>query len=486
MGPLYGNTQGGRFADSKKKLQQNQTGAGVQRLLSLCLLGDLFLLYTVIMQLTHQQKAFEASTTVNLALLVLFAVGAVALCYGVIRTQAWKRTLCLFLIFTILYLIFAFSQLPLVKKYREIWISTAWSTMRHQGLATYYLPASIVKEVTEREQQGRDNQVGNNTGDLTVAEEDRAGWLNDPNLGKGLAEQDDDFESLSEEQKRFYGLFYELDRASAEDWFKSHPDALSKGYDHILINESRIGGSGTSIRTKLGEKVLAIDVDNQILLLEVDCDGSRGVLAIAKDNSRLHLRPSSRKNHGETAGTIAQHSGGILAMTGSGFEDVGGVGDGSQLVGWAMCDGDTSGKHAGYGYKRLELHEDNWFYIRDAFDSVGKDTTDAMEFTPALIINGKKLDPGIWTSQNPRACIGQSERGEILMLCVEGRSLSSPGCSVEICADVLLQHDGMTAMNCDGGTTAIMWYHGAPVMRCSNSAIPQGRYLPNAWVYDGN
>ena len=50
---------------------------------------------------------------------------------------------------------------------------------------------------------------------------------------------------------------------------------------------------------------------------------------------------------------------------------------------------------------------------------------------------------------------------------------------------MLLQHDGLTALNCDGGTTAIMWYRGEPVMRCSNTAIPNGRYLPNAWVYLG-
>ena len=31
-----------------------------------------------------------------------------------------------------------------------------------------------------------------------------------------------------------------------------------------------------------------------------------------------------------------------------------------------------------------------------------------------------------------------------------------------------------------------MWYKGEPVMRCSNAAIPQGRYLPNAWVIVGN
>jgi exopolysaccharide biosynthesis protein len=358
--------------------------------------------------------------------------------------------------------------------------------MRHQGLATYYFPDSVVKEVTDREAEGREAQVGDNTVDIFEHDADVHDWMNSGAV-EGLAVPDEKVVELEDSDKKdFYLLFYELDLDSTEAWLQAHPEALENGYEHIMINESALGGEGTTIRTRLGEKVLAIDTENQILLLEVNCDGSRGVMAIAKLASRLHLCPASNlPYYGETAGSIAKRNGGVLAMTGSGFIDEGGVGNGGDIAGWAMCGGKSYGEHYGWGYKRMELHENNWFYIKDAFDSVGSETTDAMEFTPALITNGKKLNPGIWTSQNPRACIGQSNRGEILMLCVEGRSLSSPGCSVEICADVLLQHDCITAMNCDGGTTAIMWYRGEPVMRCSNSAIPQGRYLPNAWVYFG-
>ena len=72
------------------------------------------------------------------------------------------------------------------------------------------------------------------------------------------------------------------------------------------------------------------------------------------------------------------------------------------------------------------------------------------------------------------------------MLGVEGRGAGgSWGCPVSVCTDVLLPHDCITALNCDGGTTAILWYNGEPILRCSNSAIPQGRRLPNAWVYAG-
>ena len=427
-------------------------------------------------------------TIVFACLSILFLILTVVFC-------KWQRTICVLLALAIIYLVCVFSNIPLIKKYRDMWISTAMSTMRHQGLATFYFPESMCKGNEDDVRRAEEGQIGDNTVD--VPREEGQLFADDPieamrqameNAEEGdLFTVDDSFFEMSEDQQRFYARFYELDIASTEAYLKDHPEAVSNGYEHIFINNSALGAGGTSIRTKLGEKVLAIDTDNQILLLEVDAAGSRGVLAIAKDNTKLHLfSATTLPTMGQTAGTIASNNGGILAMTGSGFIDEGGVGMGGEIAGYAMCGGREYGTHLGWGSKRLELHEDNWFYLQDAPSSTGAGTTDAMEFHPGILINGKRIDPGIWTSQNPRACIGQSSRGEILMLCVEGRTLASPGCSIEVCADILVAHDGLNAINCDGGTTAIMWYRGNPVMRCSNAAIPQGRYLPNAWVIVGN
>ena len=498
MGTFNGNAPGGgRFAaqTGNTAKRKKKAGAALQLLLAFALFIDLFLLYTIAMQMTHQQKAVEMSAKSNLIALCAFAVGAIILGWLVIRFCSWQRTLCLYLALAIIYLLCVFSNFPFIKKYREIWIDTAMSTMRHQGLATYYIPAPIVEEVTARTKKAEEAQVGDNTKDVPKQEADlfaddpleamrKAGENGD---GSDLFSQDINFYDLPEEQQRFFARFYELDIKSTLDYLKDHPEAVANGYDHLFINNSAIGAGGTSIRTKLGEKVLAIDTDNRVLLLEVDCDGSRGVLAVAKDPSRLHLfAATTLPGMGQTAGVIAQNNGGILAMTGSGFIDEGGVGMGGEIAGYAMCGGREYGTHFGWGSKRLELREDNWLYLVDAFERTTPGTTDAMEFHPGLLINGNLLDPQGWTSQNPRACIGQSSRGEILMLCVEGRTVANPGCSVVVCANVLKQHDGLNAINCDGGTTAIMWYRGNPVIRCSNAAIPQGRYLPNAWVYVGD
>ena len=58
-----------------------------------------------------------------------------------------------------------------------------------------------------------------------------------------------------------------------------------------------------------------------------------------------------------------------------------------------MSNGKAYGDHfSAYAYKRIELHEDDLFYIKDALSPVSEDCTDAAEFTPALIVDGKKID----------------------------------------------------------------------------------------------
>jgi exopolysaccharide biosynthesis protein len=152
-----------------------------------------------------------------------------------------------------------------------------------------------------------------------------------------------------------------------------------------------------------------------------------------------------------------------------------------------MCNGQTFGQHMLPGYKRLELHEDNLIYIRDAGEDVAWDCTDAVEFSPAMIIDGNIVvdDRSGFSDLQPRACIGQSQYGEILMLLVEGRLHTvSLGISVPDCAVILSDHKCAQAMNLDGGTSAMVWYKGDYIMKSSNPVLQAGRTLPNAFVYE--
>lgn len=296
---------------------------------------------------------------------------------------------------------------------------------------------------------------------------------------------------LTQEQQAFYETFYQLDFDSTEAYLAAHPEALAQGYAGLRLDRAGLDEDGLDIWTTGGEQVLAVDAVNGILLVRIQGERYRGVLAIAKDPQRLHLYTSAdlltdaneTTGSGQTAGEIAAQHEGLLAITASGFLDESGVGTGGALAGFCRADGQNYGIHTAQNSKRLELREDHWLYVADANTVCGKDVTDAMEFEPALIVDGRRLEDYVYTGENPRACVGQTDRGEILMLAIEGRLPDSAGCNTGECTSILQRYRAITAMNMDGGTSAMLWYNGRPVLRCSNPLTPEGRQLPNAWVY---
>ena len=398
-----------------------------------------------------------------------------------------------------LYFFCVYTNNAFVKKWRTIYINTAMDTMTHQWLATYFIPKDVIDEVRYEYGLVKAATVGKESTwskpDTTTAADGSANnniTHIDPNVTHETGEKTDELtpEELEKQaEEAFYELFWELDRSSMEAYLAQYPDTLANGWDHIYINEAGFDDQGTSIQTTFGEQVLAIDAKNAILLVRISGKGYRGVLAVGKDPSRLSIEMASTLGvAGQLSGEIAAAHNGVLAMNANGFLDPGGAGNGGLLAGYSMSNGTAYGDHfSAYAYKRIELHEDNLFYIKDALSPVSEDCTDAAEFTPALIVDGKKIMDDYWTGEQPRACIGQSEKYEILMLVIEGRYPLKGilGTSVNNCSEILLQHKCMQAINLDGGSSAMLWFDGEYVTQSSSSPLRYtgGRPLPNAWVY---
>lgn len=388
--------------------------------------------------------------------------------------------LCIVLFFEALYCFLVFTKIEPIKDLRDAFIETALSTMSHQWLAELFLPKYMVEEVRAKDLYLRQKQAEHNSSRPTPSESVET---SEP-VTEATEPTEPDID-LAEEA--FYELYWELSRTSFEEYLDDHPETLANGWENIYINEAGLYDEGTSIYTQQGEQVLAIDVPNKLLLVRVSGTGYLGVLAIGKDPAQLRCEASAGIGYyGQTLGEIVEGSGGVIGMTGSGFYDPDGNGSGGIIAGYAMCEGVPHGFHYGdTGYKRIELASDNRFYICNSNTETTPDTTDAVEFSPALIIDGELMVGGFydWNGINPRAAIGQSEYGEILMLIIEGRQVGrSIGTDTETCAKILMKHKGYTAMNLDGGTSAVMYYHGEYVTRCSNRNI-DSRLLPNAWVY---
>ena len=390
-----------------------------------------------------------------------------------------------------LYFLCIYSNIPFIVKYRTIYINTAMNTMRHQWLATYFIPDNVIDKVRYEyglqvaASNGKESQWGN---------ADASAEVTKPTVNEIEAEIVEEEKPDPEEQARlareaFFEVFWEIDEASMDAYVAEHPDVIANGWDSIHINEAGIEDEGTNIESIYGEQVLGIDAANGVLLLRISGKGYRGVLAVGKDPSRLSIEMATTLGTaGQLSGTIAEAHNGVLAMNANGFLDPNGAGNGGLLAGYTMSNGKAYGDHfSAYAYKRIELHEDDLFYIKDALSPVSEDCTDAAEFTPALIVDGKKIMDDYWTGEQPRACIGQSEKYEILMLVIEGRYPLEGilGTSVNNCSEILLQHKCMQAINLDGGSSAMLWFDGEYVTQSSSSPLRYtgGRPLPNAWVY---
>ena len=395
-----------------------------------------------------------------------------------------------------LYFVAVYSNIPFIARYRTIYIQTAMSTMRHQWLATAFIPSPVINEVMDGVAEARRAQIGKESSwhiddKPAVKPDEKPGTVKPVESVKPAEPTAPTLTPEEQAEQDFYTLFWEIDQDSMEAYLAEHPEALDNGWGGIYINEAGLDDSGTSIRTTMDEQVLAIDVPNQILLVRVEGSGAGGrylgVLAIAKDPSKLSVKNSESAWAGQYAQTIANNNNGVLAMTASGFIDDGGNGNGGTIAGFAMSDGEPRGEHMWWGYKRIELRENNYMYITDSQSPVHEDTTDAVEFMPALIVDGELINDEYvqyYSELNPRTVIGQSDLGEVLMLAIEGRQPArSMGCGVKECAQILYRHNCMQAMNLDGGAITIIWYDGEYVIRCSNGYL-EGRQLPNAFIYE--
>lgn len=293
----------------------------------------------------------------------------------------------------------------------------------------------------------------------------------------------------------FWALFPELDRQSTDAYLEEHPALTENGWADLVVSRLGYDKNGlrcyeeTGIFTTGGDRVLVIDVPNRILLVRIRDEAAdyQGVLAIAKDPSRLSLQVCEHYGvDGNNVGTIADAHNGVLAINASGvlpveYSELGG----GVPVGYLRADGRDRNGASEELYDRLELGEDNFLRITSGDEPLGDDVTDAMEFIPAMIIDGQVQEAvADWDGLAPRTCIGQRENGELLMLVIEGQiSGYSEGTDLPTCAAILQEYDAYQAMALDYGDSSMMWYDGLYVTKCSHIGLPAGHFLPDAFVY---
>ncbi len=379
-----------------------------------------------------------------------------------------KFSVAMFTIIAITYPIAAFSDIPFVKKYRDLYIETAMTTNSHQWLATAFLPEYIVNDVVERNKKDQESMQN-----FTVSWENvsYASTFEEP-----VVEEKPDYEAL------FFEKYWELDTEDFRNFLKENPDLLENGYDKLFINNSK---HEYDIKSVFDERIYLLDAENNTIIFEVTGSGFVGKLATIKDPSQVRLAKSKTLgSYGTILRDFYNDEEPVLAINCSGFKDVEDKGNGGVVVGSLIIDGVEYGnpksKYFLFGQKF-----DDKFYIEKYDESLTKDYRWAAQFLPALIINGeKKVEGSFGFGIQPRTAIGQSTKGEMLLLIIDGRQVGySIGATVSDEADIMLKHDAYQAVNADGGSSSLMWYDGKNITKPS-SKNNLGRYLPDALVVD--
>lgn len=368
---------------------------------------------------------------------------------------------------TVAYPFCLYTDNAFVSKWRTLYIETAMSTLSHQWLATAFIPQEIIDEAMVSRYQSQAEQAGKES--LWQAVDETA--------QERAAEVDEPLES-------FLTLFDELDRESFEAYIEKHPKAISKGYDHINIDYCDDGDGKTGIVTTQGDRVLAINAQEGILIVEVEDDNYNGRLAFVKDSSRVAVGTCKALfGHGQFVRDIADRYDAILAMNASGFEDPGGNGNGGTPYGFLKSEGQKLRHAEGGDYKIIGFDEQDHLRIGKFSDT--SIFRDAVEFTPALIIDGERLikDSAGWGLQ-PRSAIGQKTDKTVMMLVIDGRQPGhSLGCTVNECAEIFERYNAVQASNLDGGSSSVMYYNGREITSPTTASMnDEGRYLPDAFI----
>lgn len=365
-----------------------------------------------------------------------------------------------------LYCVSVFSDLPFIAKWRTIYIETAMSTMSHKWLATAFIPQSVIDEVLLADQS---------------LEGDQAGLCSNWNISPFSTH--DLYLPWKKEKRKFEEIYSEIDQASFNAYLEKHADEVLDENGYLMIDKAGLEDGGTTIQTVYEDQVLAVDTENAITIIRVEGDGYVGRLAIVKDPSRVGLGLSNNFDEkGERVGALAESNSAVLAINASGFYDPNGEGNGSGVYGLVISNGELLNQAIGDSYKTVGFDKNNRLNVGDypSFSTL----RDAVEFKPALIVNGKIVVSGSagW-GIHPRSAIGQTKKGEVLLLIIDGRAPGySIGCTVSEAASILQRYGAYQACNLDGGSSSLMYYNGREITKPSAADKVQGRSVPNGFV----
>lgn len=231
-----------------------------------------------------------------------------------------------------------------------------------------------------------------------------------------------------------------------------------------------------------GNKILVNDIKQGIKIVEVKSNTYAGQLVFIDDPSRVYVGHTEKKGViGKLILDYLKDEECIVGINANGFSDPNGKGKGGDIIGYSISKGEVWGSGDFSYYTTVGFDIENRLVVGQLNDYKKYNLRDAIQYMPALIVDGKiltKCTAG-WGMQ-PRTIVAQRSDGVVMFLVVDGRKPGySIGITMQEAAELLLSYGAVTAGACDGGSSSVLAYNGKIINKPS-TPMTTGRYLPNA------
>lgn len=224
--------------------------------------------------------------------------------------------------------------------------------------------------------------------------------------------------------------------------------------------------------------------DEGIEIVDVRGETYNGKMMIISDPKRVFVAvPDSygETKRGLTLDGYIEKYGAVGGINGGGFYDPNGTGRGGVPEGIVIYEGKLLWGDYGTEYWIAGLDENGLLYVNKMTpeEALSLGIKYAASYGPALVINGVPRTR-LYGGLNPRTAIGQRADGAILMLVIDGRSVSSLGATYDDLAEIMVSFGAVNATNLDGGSSSLMSYKGEHLTR--SAYIFGYRYMPTAFL----
>jgi len=250
---------------------------------------------------------------------------------------------------------------------------------------------------------------------------------------------------------------------------------------HEQTDTNSINTSKTTIvetyKNKYDKQILGKNLDKdeydiyadekEYRIVKISGKGYSGFLAAVYDPSKMKAFTTSRLGVcGEYLTKMAKDNNALVAVNGGRFYDPKYRSNGANPRGVTFSNGEckTAFKYNGTG-GIIGFNEDDVLVLSSTCtknNAKALNIRDCVTAGPFLIVNGKAsavLGNGGWGSA-PRTAIGQRKDGVVLLLVLDGRTLSRPGADMDDLIEIMQNYGAYNAANLDGGTSSVMAVNG--------------------------